>query len=90
MDMEAAASVRVPAPHRIPTPESSSDASSSSSPSTSRVADLRAGACEAGGEGGILLDLDSPWAAPAEAERILMEAVATDAAAALQVSGEKE
>ena len=38
-----------------------------------------------GRRGGILLDLDSPWAAPAEAERILGEA-----AAALQISGEKE
>ncbi|CAN6276786.1 unnamed protein product [Urochloa humidicola] len=85
-----AASARALEPHRIPTPESSADASSSSPPSTSRAADLRPVACKAGGEEGVLLDLESPWAAPAEAEQILGEAAAIDAAAALQISGEEE
>ncbi|CAO2043545.1 unnamed protein product [Urochloa humidicola] len=85
-----AASARALEPSRIPTPESSADASSSSPPSTSRASDLKPVACAAGGEEGVLLDLDSPWAAPAEAERILGQAVATDAAAALQIGGEEE
>ncbi|RLM65156.1 hypothetical protein C2845_PM16G18530 [Panicum miliaceum] len=89
MDVAAsagAASARLPEPRRIPTPESSPDAFSSSSPSTSPAADLRPVAGEAGGEKGVLLDLDSPWAAPAEAERVLGEAAATDAAAAPAVA----
>ncbi|PUZ48695.1 hypothetical protein GQ55_7G267000 [Panicum hallii var. hallii] len=85
-----AASARLPEPRRIPTPESSPDAFSSSSPSTSPAADLRPVVGEAGGEKGVLLDLDSPWAAPAEVERVLGEAEATDAAAALKISGGKE
>ncbi|PVH35775.1 hypothetical protein PAHAL_7G274300 [Panicum hallii] len=58
-----AASARLPEPRCIPTPESSPDAFSSSFPSTSPAADLRPVAGEAGGEKGVLLDLDSPWAA---------------------------
>jgi E3 ubiquitin-protein ligase RNF14 len=77
-------------PYRTPTPGSSDDASSSSPPYTSLAADLRPVACEAGGEGGVLLDLDSPWAAPAEAERILGEATATGAAAAIKISCEEQ
>nr|CAB3485610.1 unnamed protein product [Digitaria exilis] len=85
-----AASTRPLEPHRILIQETPADACSSSLPSTSGAADLRTAACEAGGEEGVLLDLDSPWAAQAEAERILVEAAATDAAAALQISREVE
>lgn len=77
----------------MPAPQPSGDASSSSSSSsysTCLHADLGPVACDASDEEGVLLDLDSQWAAPSEAERILGEAAGVDAAAALKVSGEEE
>jgi E3 ubiquitin-protein ligase RNF14 len=51
---------------------------------------LRPVACDASVEEGVLLSLDAQWAAAAEAERILGEAAAVGAAAALKISGEEE
>lgn len=96
--MEAAASAsaasaraRPMEPRRVPAPQPSGDASSSSSYYSACLhADLGPVACDASDEEGVLLDLDSQWAAASEAERILGEAAGVDAAAALKVSGEEE
>lgn len=84
----ASAASRPMEPHCAPAPQSSDDASSSYS--SCLRADLRPVACDASGEEGVLLDLDSQWAAAAEAERILGEAAAVDAATALKIGGEEE
>jgi len=84
----SAASARPMEPHCAPAPQSSDEASSSYS--ACLHAYLRPVACDASDEEGVLHDLDSQWAAAAEAERILGEAAAVGPAAVLKISGEEE